>query len=211
MGETETGGEEKWEERARGAIREGETRASEGKGRGRGHPGTQKKKTRRPKGTQREGCGAFAQRKVSSPPRPSSALRGPAPSRAPRGPARPRASLQERGPMGPVGPAPSRADWPLPPGSLLINKFSGEQRPTWSRLVRPGARPARRRQRVARPRAPEPAFWGGAGGARARARPARAPGAPRSRPRSQPAPSPCPAAGPCCGWRWGPALHGPGC
>lgn len=119
-------------------------------------------------------------------PLPSSALPGPAGSRAPRGPGRPGACPPERGPMAGAGPAPSRADWLAQRRPRLINKFSGEQRPDPEPASAPGksacaAAPAENQAPGA-----EPAFWGGAGGARARARPARAPGAARGRPRSSP-------------------------
>lgn len=109
------------------------------------------------------------------------------------------------------GPPPRSRIGRFRAGLALLTSSLGSGGPTRSRLVRPGTRPARRRQRRARPRAPELAAWRGAGGTRGTARGARAPGAPRGRPRSQPAQSPCLAAHPRCGWRWGPALHGPGC
>lgn len=133
-------------------------------------------------------------------------------------PARPRprapgAGPQERDPMDRSGPAPSRADWPPPHWPRLISKFSGEQRRTRSRRVRPGSSACagrrgrgRRRRRAARPSAPEQDF--GSGGRRARrARPARAPGAPRagrapSTPEAHARRLACAAAGEGAGSAW---------
>jgi hypothetical protein len=109
------------------------------------------------------------------------------------------------------GPAPSRADWPPSRRPRLINKFSGEPGPDPEPASAPGNSACAAVAAGARPSEPELAFWGAAGGARGRTRPTRALGAPRGRRRSQPSRSPCPAAGLCCGWRRGPALHGPGC
>lgn len=173
-----------------------------------GPPDTQK--TERPKGTQREGAAARASAEESfsrTPPLP--ALRGPALPRAPRGPERPGASPQELSPMGRVGPAPSRADWPPPRWPRLINKFPGNRRPDPEPASAPGNSACAAAPPRARPRARELAFWGGAGGARGRARPARAPGALRGQPRSQPARSPCPAADLRRGWRGGPGSAWP--
>lgn len=174
-------------------------------------PRTQKNRDRRGPG-KRQAAQATARKKVSLAPPPLLCPPGARPC-----PASPAAQCAS----GPVRR--STVQWlaPGPPPRVLIGRRRaslalltsslGSCGPTRSRRVRPGTRPALGRQRGTRPRAPELAFWGVAGGARARARPARAPGAPKGRPRSQPARSPCPAAGPCCGWKGGPALHGPGC
>lgn len=205
-------GTEKREAWGKGTIKAGEKRG------GRKRSESKRKLPRNPEKRETQGNpdssgrGSGAEESFSPAPRPSAALRGPRP--VPRAPRPQRAPGQVRQ---------SAAQWvaPGPPPRSLIGRFRaglalltsslGSGGPTRSRLVRPGARPARRRQQRARPGAPELAFWSGAGGARGTARGARAPGAPRGRPRSQPARSPCLAARPSCSWRGGPALHGPGC